>query len=145
MQEARSSGIDPRLLPGISQSVFTSAFRTGDPSYLPQTPPRSSLLRDRPKAPPSRLPECFDLCVQDRRSQLPAPDSSKKLSSPGSTQDSSQVSLRSVLTSAFRTGDPSYLPQTPPRSSLLRDRPKTPPRYLSESFGICFKYRRSRS
>ncbi|KAM9655402.1 uncharacterized protein ACIBXB_008357 [Morphnus guianensis] len=92
--EARSSGIDPRLLPGVSQSVLTSAFRTGDPSYLPQTPLRSSLLRDRPKTPPRCLPDCFDLCVQDRRSQLPAPDSSKKLSSPGLTQGSSQVSPR---------------------------------------------------
>ncbi|KAM9625269.1 uncharacterized protein ACIBXB_018850, partial [Morphnus guianensis] len=88
-------------------------------------------------------PNCFDLCVQDRRSQLPAPDSSKKLSSLGSTQDSSQVSLRSVLTSAFRTGDPSYLPQTPPRSSLLRDRPKAPPRRLPECFDLCVQDRRS--
>ncbi|XP_049653322.1 uncharacterized protein LOC126037129 isoform X2 [Accipiter gentilis] len=147
-----------------SQNVLTSAFGTGDPSYLPQTPPRSSLLRDRPKTPPRHhprmfrplrsgpeipstcprllqealfsgihprllpgvIPERFDLCVWDRRSQLPAPHSSKKLSSPGSTQDSSQASSQNVLTSAFGTGDPSYLPQTPPRSSLLRDRPKTP-------------------
>ncbi|XP_049653529.1 uncharacterized protein DKFZp434B061-like isoform X19 [Accipiter gentilis] len=155
-----------------SQNVLTSAFGTGDPIYLPQTPPRSSLLRDRPKTPPRRhprtflplrsgpeipatcprllqealfsgidprllpgvIPERFDICVRDRRSHLPAPDSSKKLSSPGSTQDSSQASSQNVLTSAFGTGDPSYLPQTPPGSSLLRDRPKTPPRRHPRTF-----------
>ncbi|XP_049653515.1 uncharacterized protein DKFZp434B061-like isoform X9 [Accipiter gentilis] len=155
-----------------SQNVLTSAFGTGDPIYLPQTPPRSSLLRDRPKTPPRRhprtflplrsgpeipatcprllqealfsgidprllpgvIPERFDICIRDRRSQLPAPDSSKKFSSPGSTQDSSQASSQNVLTSAFGTGDPIYLPQTPPRSSLLRDRPKTPPRRHPRTF-----------
>ena len=39
LQEALFSGIDPRLLAGDSQNVLTSAFGTGDPSYLPQTPP----------------------------------------------------------------------------------------------------------
>ncbi|XP_052635179.1 uncharacterized protein LOC128137960, partial [Harpia harpyja] len=37
--ETVSSRINPRLLPVLSQSLLTSAFGTGDRSYLPQTPP----------------------------------------------------------------------------------------------------------
>ncbi|KAM9635107.1 uncharacterized protein ACIBXB_016038 [Morphnus guianensis] len=151
LQEALSSRIDPRLLPGISQSVLTSAFGTGDPSYLPQTPPRSSPLWDPPETPPRRLPESFSLCFTYLTPQVAAPDSSKEATqddfSPLQEALSSRIDPRllpgisqSVLTSAFGTGDPSYLPQTPPRSSPLWDPPETPPRRLPESFSLCFTY-----
>ncbi|XP_049653271.1 uncharacterized protein LOC126037102 isoform X3 [Accipiter gentilis] len=143
LQKLSSPGSTQDSSQASSQNVLTSAFGTGDPIYLPQTPPRSSLLQDRPRLLPGVIPERFDLCVRDRRSHLPAPDSSKKLSSPGSTQDSSQASSQNVLTSAFGTGDPSYLLQTPPRSSLLQDRPRLLPGVIPERFDLCVRDRRS--